>query len=114
MRRRRGSFARSLEESCEIRRARPQRQTGESEFIVVAAAQKIIIDNATRQNYADVSETIDLDNRYVGNIRPPNADIMIADQVVRTSLGDVLTVVKITTIRDVQRLYLEDRYNTVA
>ena len=108
---RRGKFLRSLEEDCEIRRERVQRRPNDTEFEVVEPAQKVIILNAS--STVGLREIIDLDNSYTGNIRPPNPNIQIADELVRSS-GQILTVTKTTTILDVQRLELEDRDKVVA
>ena len=110
---RRGSFLRSLEEDCEIRRERVQRRPTETEFEIVLALQKMIILNDSRRDSAAVSEIIELDNRYIANITPPNPLICIADQIVRPS-GQILTVVKVTTILEIQQLQLEDRNMVVA
>lgn len=109
----RGSFLRSLEESCRVQRETVQRQANEPAFEVVESAQRIIILNATARSTANVGEIIELDNKYTGNIRPPNYNISVGDQVVRSS-EQILTVTKITVIRDVQRLDLEDRDSVVA
>ena len=114
MRRRRGSFLRSLEEDCQIRRLLPRPASDGSEFETITQDQKVIIlPTSSQRNTADLTEVIDLDNRYDGNLRPPNDSIRIGDQVVR-STGQVLTVTRSTTIRDVQKLDLEDRDKVVA
>ena len=110
---RRGSFLRSLEEECEVRRERAQRRPNETEFEIIEPAQKIIILNARRLDSSDVTEIIELDNRYVGNITPPNSNIKVDDEIVRSS-GQALTVTRITTILEIQRLDMVDRRDPIA
>ena len=110
----RGRFLRSLEETCQVRRLKALPEENELPYDVITESQQIIILPASYDRHAaELSEIVELDNRYDGNLRPPNSEIQIADQIVRES-GQILTVQKSTTIRDVQRIEMEDRDKVIA
>ena len=110
---RRGMFLRSLEEDIIIRRARPQRQEGESEYIYPlpegqAFIKALIADARSR---TDESNIVELDFQYICNLTPVRPEICLNDQVVRNSgepKEQVLTVTFVCDTAGIQQLYLKD------
>ena len=105
---------RSMQETVTLRRARPQRRDGESEFIPVIAPPSTV-DTAVilpDQFKNDLGEVTIIDDRYVCNLVPPVPEIRRNDEVVRFDNEpneEVLTVVEITTVQGIQQLILLDK-----
>ena len=115
---RRGRFLRSLEEDVLIRRERPQRQMGETEFTYPLPLGESLIKAIVRplQERSDVGGIVINTFRYVCNITPIYEEVRLNDQLIRfvgTAKEQVLTVTYVDALEDILQLQLTDRNNIV-
>ena len=113
---RRGPFLRSLEEDVQIRRVRPQREDGESEFIYPIGESVIKALIRPARTDADVANVVIQNVHYVCNLTPVRDAIQLNDQVVRyvgLPHEQVLTITFIDVSLGIQQLSLRDRKRVI-
>ena len=109
----RGRLMKSMEEDIVIRREEPLTETltfplGESPIKGVILPAPVAV---------TVGDTIEVENRYLCNIIPPQPSIRRTDQVIRNygqPTQEVLTVTESTTVQGTQQLNLENKERSTA
>ena len=114
----RGRLLRSMEEEIIVRRGRPQRRSGESEFIYPVGESPVKAAILPYRGDAELSDVVHVDYSYRCNFVPPRPEIRVDDEVVRfldkpENLQKKLTVKQETTVEGVQSLILQDKVDTL-
>ena len=123
----RGRLLKAMEEEVTIRRAIPQRRSGDPEFtypcsedILVNVPVKVVI--LPYRGDAELDELIKVDYAYRCNVVPPCLAIRQDDQVVRTRPAEqraigkpeqILIVKQVTTVQNIQQLILQEKVASV-